>query len=76
MHFEDFNSFIDMGGYGLYVWLSFAAALISLALVWLDSALTKQKLFKQILQEQARQQRIQTAKTNQTVDKPNDETEK
>lgn len=32
MYFDSFNSFIDMGGHGLYVWLSYGIFL--LILVW------------------------------------------
>lgn len=62
MHFEDFSSFLHMGGYGLFVWLSFFAAALSLALVWVDAFVTKQNLFKKVLKEQDRQARIQAAK--------------
>lgn len=68
MHFEDFNSFLHMGGYGLFVWLSFCAAALSLALVWVDAFLTKQNLFKKILKEQHRQARINAAKQAQNND--------
>jgi heme exporter protein D len=39
MHFEDISSFLDMGGYGLFVWLSFGAAFVSLFVLWADSFL-------------------------------------
>ena len=61
MHFEDISSFLDMGGYALYVWLSFGAAVLSLLVLWLDSFFSKQTLFTQVLSEQARQARIKAA---------------
>jgi len=61
MHFEDFSSFFDMGGYGLYVWLSFGAAALSLLVLWLDSFFSKRTLLTQVLNEQARQVRIKAA---------------
>lgn len=61
MHFDDFSSFLDMGGYGLFVWLSFGAASLSLLTLWLDSFFSKRTLFSQVLSEQARQARIKAA---------------
>jgi heme exporter protein D len=62
MYFDSFNDFIAMGGYGLYVWLSFGLGLLSVIILWLSSWFTKKRLFKQVLKEQARQQRIQQLK--------------
>ncbi|MGS2719881.1 heme exporter protein CcmD [Paraglaciecola aestuariivivens] len=62
MHFDDLASFWQMGGYALYVWLSFGVALFSVAVMWIQAWLTKQSLLKRVLQEQARQARIQAAK--------------
>ncbi|GAC18124.1 heme exporter protein CcmD [Paraglaciecola arctica] len=61
MHFEDFSSFLDMAGYGLYVWLSFGCAAISLLVLWLDSFFSKRAMLKQVLTEQKRQARIKAA---------------
>jgi heme exporter protein D len=61
MHFEDISSFLDMGGYGLFVWLSFGAAFVSLFVLWADSFLSKQSLLNQVLSEQARQVRVKAA---------------
>ncbi|MEP1447579.1 MAG: heme exporter protein CcmD [Paraglaciecola sp.] len=66
MHFEDFSSFLDMGGYGLYVWLSFGATALSLLVLWLNSLFSKRALMTQVLREQARQARIKAA-TEQTI---------
>ena len=60
-----------MGGYGLFVWLSFAAAGASLTLVWVDGFLTKQKLFKKVLKEQQRLARINAAKNVRNSDGEN-----
>jgi len=61
MHFEDISSFFNMGGYGLYVWLSFGAAALSLLVLWVDSFFSKRTLLTQVLSEQARQARIKAA---------------
>jgi heme exporter protein D len=61
MHFEDINSFFDMGGYGLYVWLSFGSAALSLLVLWLTSLFSKRTLLAHVLIEQSRQARIKAA---------------
>ncbi|MDU0356134.1 heme exporter protein CcmD [Paraglaciecola aquimarina] len=61
MHFENINEFWAMSGYGLYVWLSFGLGFLSLIILWLDSIMTKRKLFGEILAEQTRQARIKAA---------------
>ncbi|WP_293748906.1 heme exporter protein CcmD [uncultured Paraglaciecola sp.] len=67
MHFEDFSSFLDMAGYGVYVWLSFGCAALSLMILWCDSFFSKRRLFTQVLKEQARQARIKAAATQSTT---------
>lgn len=61
MHFEDFGSFLFMGGYGFYVWLSFGVTALSLLVLWLDSYFLKRTLLKKIISEQKRQARIKAA---------------
>ena len=61
MHFEDFSSFLDMAGYGLYVWLSFGSAALSLLVLWVDSFFSKRSLLIQVIREQARKARIKAA---------------
>ncbi|MGJ8680112.1 heme exporter protein CcmD [Paraglaciecola sp.] len=65
MYFDNMQDFWRMGGYGLYVWLSFGIGLTSLTLLWLDSIFAKRKLMAQILNEHARQVRIKSAKEKQ-----------
>ena len=62
MQFESWADFWAMGGYGVYVWLSFVISFVALGLLLLDSAMTKQKLFKQVLSEVARKARIQRSR--------------
>jgi len=61
MVFDDINSFLDMGGYGLYVWLSFGSSALCLLVLWLDSHFSKRRLITQVLHEQTRQGRIKAA---------------
>lgn len=58
MAFNSFTDFITMGGYGLYVWLSFFLCFIILTLVALETVLSKRQLMKKSQQLQQRQQRL------------------
>lgn len=65
MQFESFSDFLAMGGYGLYVWLSFGVAGISLALLAGISRWERKRLVQAIGQEQHRRARIQAARQHQ-----------
>jgi heme exporter protein D len=69
MYFEDISSFFDMGGYGLYVWLSFGSAALCLVVLWLDSLFSKRTLLTKVLSEQARQARIKAAAEKSAIAK-------
>ncbi|MCW8834659.1 MAG: heme exporter protein CcmD [Colwellia sp.] len=58
MQFDSFSAFLDMGGYGFYVWLSFgvSAALI-LALI-VSSVLGHKKVIKNIAIRQQREDKL------------------
>jgi heme exporter protein D len=62
MQFDSWADFWAMGGYAFYVWLSFVISFLALALLLLDSSLTKQKLFKQVVTEVARKARIKRSR--------------
>lgn len=53
MSFSSFSEFLNMGGHGLYVWISYATAL----LVILFNVLMPIRLRRQFFLDQARQQR-------------------
>ncbi|GGF74761.1 heme exporter protein CcmD [Alteromonas lipolytica] len=62
MQFDNLADFFAMGGYALYVWLSFGVSLLALLWIVLDSAATHKKLLKTAQSEQARQARIDAAR--------------
>jgi len=62
MQFDSINAFFAMGGYGLYVWLSFGLGLLSMALLWGSAWLSKKRLLQQVVIEQDRQTRINQAR--------------
>lgn len=47
MGFENFADFIDMGGHGLYVWLSYAIALGVIGINLIAPLRTKKQIFKE-----------------------------
>jgi len=53
LNFESFDAFIDMGGHGLYVWLSYAIALVVIAINIVNPLIQK----RHIISEQARRLR-------------------
>ncbi|MBU2964789.1 heme exporter protein CcmD [Amphritea sp. 2_MG-2023] len=53
MSFESFAEFIDMGGHGLYVWLSYAIALAVIVINIVNPLMQKRQIFS----EQARRLR-------------------
>ncbi|GGZ57595.1 heme exporter protein CcmD [Paraglaciecola sp. Hal342] len=66
MQFESFSAFVDMGGYGFYVWLSFGVSLLALGILAFDAVRQKKVLFNAVEKEQARKVRIKASKTSAT----------
>lgn len=66
MQFDSFEAFLQMGGYALYVWLSFGVSLVAMVWIVIDSMRTNKQLLRSVVMEQARQQRIAEAKANQS----------
>jgi len=62
MQFSSFSDFINMGGYGFYVWLSFGAAALLLTLLIISSKTGHQKVIKQIAQRKNREDKLRQAK--------------
>jgi len=64
MQFSSFSDFINMGGYGFYVWLSFGAAALLLTLLLISSKAGHQKVMKQIAQRKNREDKLRQARKN------------
>lgn len=60
--FENIMAFFEMGGYGVYVWVSMAVTFSALGLLALNVSYTRNKLAKEVKAQAARAQRIQQAK--------------
>jgi heme exporter protein D len=62
MQFNSFSEFINMGGYGFYVWLSFGAAALILAFLLISSKAGHQKIITQIAKRKQREDKLRQAK--------------
>jgi heme exporter protein D len=62
MQFNSFSDFINMGGYGFYVWLSFGAAALILTLLLASSKAGHQKIITQIAKRKLREDKLRQAK--------------
>lgn len=59
LHFSSWNAFFAMGGYGLFVWLSFGVTFALLGLLWWFSQAGHRQILKDIAAKQARELRVQ-----------------
>ena len=65
MQFDSFSAFLDMGGYGFFVWLSFAVTLIVMAGLVIHCKLERLSLQKTATQNARRELRVQPARMQQ-----------
>ena len=61
MQFDSFASFLDMGGYGFYVWLSFGASAALILLLIFSTLLSHKNARANIARQVKREQRLQQA---------------
>ena len=66
MQFDSFSDFIAMGGYGLYVWLSFGTCALILLGILFSSLRDTKRIMASVEQQVAREARIKKAKQEQT----------
>jgi heme exporter protein D len=62
MQFNSFSEFINMGGYGFYVWLSFGVAALILTLLLVSSKAGHQKIINQIAKRKQREDKLRQAR--------------
>ena len=62
MHFDSFSAFLEMGGYGFFVWLSYGVSLLVVVVFIIYVKLDKRKLIAEVRAEEARKARIKQAK--------------
>lgn len=69
MMFDSFSDFIDMGGYGFYVWLSFGVAAALLIILIISSIIGHKQVIKSIAQRKQREDKLrQVRKQRQKQD--------
>ncbi|KXF81330.1 heme exporter protein CcmD [Enterovibrio coralii] len=61
MHFSSISEFLAMGGYSAYVWSAFAITFIAMLWLVVSAHFTRRKLFREIKNKVAREQRIKKA---------------
>lgn len=62
MQFNSISDFINMGGYGFYVWLSFGAAALILGLLLINSLLGHGKIISEISKRMRREDKLREAR--------------
>ena len=62
MFFQSWSDFINMGGYGFYVWLSYGLSLLAIVVLIVQSLSGKSAVLKSIKREQQREARLQQMK--------------
>ncbi len=62
MQFTSFNEFIEMGGYGFYVWLSFGVTALILTFLLLSSTLGHQQIINKIAKNKQREDKLRQAR--------------
>ncbi len=60
--FPSFNAFLQMGGYGLYVWTAFAITFISMGWVCVAAIIKHRRVIGDIQNKIAREVRLEKAK--------------
>lgn len=58
MVFDSWQAFIEMGGYGFYVWLAFGISFGAIAVLVISGFSARSKLQREFVKEQRRQQRL------------------
>tara|TARA_B110000014_G_C19866779_1_gene448881 strand:+ start:507 stop:716 length:210 start_codon:yes stop_codon:yes gene_type:complete len=62
MQFDSFSAFISMEKYGFYVWLSYGAALLLLAILVYSSVSRHKRVTKSLAKRQIREQKLREAR--------------
>ena len=65
MQFDSFSAFIDMGGYGFYVWLSYGVTTALLLILILTSVTGHKQVIKNIAQRKQREDKLRQVRKQQ-----------
>jgi heme exporter protein D len=75
MQFTSFNEFINMGGYGFFVWLSFGTAALLLTLLIVDSNAGHKRIINHIAQQKRREEKLRQSREQNKQNKQNKQAE-
>ena len=67
MFFQSWSDFINMGGYGFYVWLSYGISLVAMIILAIQSVKGRKTVLKEVLREQQREARLNQANKGNTL---------
>ena len=67
MFFQSWSDFINMGGYGFYVWLSYGISLVAMIILAIQSVKWRKTVLKEVLREQQREARLNQANKGNTL---------
>ncbi|MBS7023056.1 MAG: heme exporter protein CcmD [Haemophilus parainfluenzae] len=67
MFFQSWSDFINMGGYGFYVWLSYGISLVTMIILAIQSVKGRKTVLKEVLREQQREARLNQANKGNTL---------
>jgi heme exporter protein D len=65
MQFDSFSAFINMGGYGFYVWLSYGVATALLLILIFSSITGHKQVIKNIAQRKQREDKLRQVRKQQ-----------
>lgn len=61
MFFETWSDFLNMGGYGFYVWLSYGISLVATVVLIVQSVKQRKTVLQNVLREEQREVRLKQA---------------
>ena len=67
MFFQSWSDFINMGGYGFYVWLSYGISLVAMIILAIQIVKWRKAVLKEVLREQQREARLNQANKGNTL---------
>lgn len=65
MQFDSFSAFINMGGYGFYVWLSYGVVTVLLLILIFSSITGHKQVIKSIAQRKQREDKLRQVRKQQ-----------
>ena len=67
MFFQTWSDFLNMGGYGFYVWLSYGISLVAIVALIVQSKKQRKTVLQNVLREAQREARLQQANKGETL---------